>query len=120
MASNRKKVMLPHTMGKEGIDKVRARDDIEVAIYPATIGQDDLLPMLSDVAGIALSGTPYRKTEMDASPERWRRIVSSEIVRGEEIVVLRPVFPSLPPTASHPEKTHSHGSQPYRHLVHRR
>ena len=24
--------------------------------------------MLSDVAGIALSGTPYRKAEMDASP----------------------------------------------------
>jgi D-3-phosphoglycerate dehydrogenase len=68
MASNRKKVMLPHTMGREGVDKVRARDDIEVVIYPATIGQVDLLPMLSDVAGIALSGTPYRKVEMDASP----------------------------------------------------
>jgi len=68
MASNRKKVMLPHTMGKEGVDKVRARDDIEVAIYPATIGQAELLPMLSDIAGIALSGTPYRKAEMDASP----------------------------------------------------
>jgi len=68
MASNRKKVMLPHTMGREGVDKVRARDDIEVVIYPATIGQADLLPMLSDIAGIALSGTPYRKAEMDASP----------------------------------------------------
>ncbi len=68
MASNRTKVMLPHTMGKEGVDKLRARDDIEVTIYPATIGQVDLLPMLSDVAGIALSGTPYRKAEMDASP----------------------------------------------------
>ncbi len=61
MASNRKKVMLPHNMGKEGVDKLRARDDIEVAIYPATIGQADLLPMLSDIVGIALSGTPYRR-----------------------------------------------------------
>jgi D-3-phosphoglycerate dehydrogenase / 2-oxoglutarate reductase len=68
MASNRKKVMLPHTMGKEGVDLVRRRDDIETIIYPAGIAQAELLPMLADVAGIALSGTPYRKAEMDASP----------------------------------------------------
>ena len=35
MASNRKKVMLPHNMGKEGVDKLRARDDI--ALFPLTI-----------------------------------------------------------------------------------
>jgi D-3-phosphoglycerate dehydrogenase / 2-oxoglutarate reductase len=68
MPSNRKKVMVPHTMGKEGIERLRAREDIEVVTFPATIAQSDLLPMLSDVAGIALGGTPYRKTEMDASP----------------------------------------------------
>ena len=68
MASNRKKVMLPHTMGKEGVDLLRRRDDIETIIYPAGIAQAELLPMLADVAGIALSGTPYRKAEMDASP----------------------------------------------------
>jgi D-3-phosphoglycerate dehydrogenase / 2-oxoglutarate reductase len=68
MASNRKKVMVPDTMGKEGIDKLRARDDIEVVTFPAGITQADLLPMLSDVAGIALGGTPYRQKEMDASP----------------------------------------------------
>jgi D-3-phosphoglycerate dehydrogenase len=28
----------------------------------------DLLPQLADCAGIALSGTPYRQAEMDASP----------------------------------------------------
>lgn len=68
MASNRKKVLLPHTMGKEGIDLLRRRDDIEVDIYSAGIKQAELLPILSDVAGIALSGTPYKQTEMDASP----------------------------------------------------
>jgi len=68
MATNRRKVMVPHTMGKQGIDLLQARDDIETVIYPATISQSDLLPMLSDCAGIALSGTPYRQTEMDASP----------------------------------------------------
>jgi D-3-phosphoglycerate dehydrogenase len=68
MASNRKKVMLPHTMGEEGVALLRRRDDIELAIYPAGIAQAEFLPMLSDVAGIALSGTPYQQEKMDASP----------------------------------------------------
>ncbi|MSP01038.1 MAG: hydroxyacid dehydrogenase [Acetobacteraceae bacterium] len=68
MATNKRKVMLPHTMGQQGMDIIRAREDIETVIYPAGIKQDAFLPMLSDVAGIALSGTPYKQTEMDASP----------------------------------------------------
>jgi D-3-phosphoglycerate dehydrogenase len=68
MASNRKKVLVPHTMGEEGTELLRARDDIEVEIYSATISQAELLPILSEAAGIALSGTPYRQAEMDASP----------------------------------------------------
>jgi D-3-phosphoglycerate dehydrogenase / 2-oxoglutarate reductase len=68
MASNRKKVLLPHTMGKAGVDVMRRRDDVEVVVYPAGIKQAELLPILSDAAGIALSGTPYKQTEMDASP----------------------------------------------------
>ena len=68
MATNKRKVMLPHTMGRQGIDIVQAREDIETVIYPAGIGQKDLLPQLADCAGIALSGTPYKQTEMDASP----------------------------------------------------
>lgn len=68
MATNKRKVMLPHTMGQQGIDLIRAREDIETVIYPAGISQADLLPLLADCAGIALSGTPYRQTEMDASP----------------------------------------------------
>jgi D-3-phosphoglycerate dehydrogenase / 2-oxoglutarate reductase len=68
MATNKRKVMLPHTMGQQGIDIVRVREDIETVIYPAGISQAELLPQLADCAGIALSGTPYRQTEMDASP----------------------------------------------------
>jgi D-3-phosphoglycerate dehydrogenase len=68
MATNKRKVMLPHTMGQQGINLIRAREDIETVIYPAGISQADLLPQLSDCVGIALSGTPYRQTEMDASP----------------------------------------------------
>jgi D-3-phosphoglycerate dehydrogenase len=55
-------------MGNEGTDLLRARDDIEVEVYSATISQAELLPILSDAAGIALSGTPYQQAEMDASP----------------------------------------------------
>jgi D-3-phosphoglycerate dehydrogenase len=68
MATNKRKVMLPHTMDKQGVDIVQARDDIETVIYPAGISQADLLPQLTNCAGIALSGTPFKQTEMDASP----------------------------------------------------
>jgi D-3-phosphoglycerate dehydrogenase len=68
MATNKRKVMLPHTMDKQGVAIVRARDDIETVIYPAGISQADLLPQLADCVGIALSGTPFKQTEMDASP----------------------------------------------------
>ena len=68
MATNKRKVLLPHTMGQQGIDLMRSRDDIETVIYPAGIGQAEFLPLLSDCVGIALSGTPYKQTEMDASP----------------------------------------------------
>ena len=68
MATNKRKVMLPHTMGQQGMNIVKARDDIETVIYPAGISQADLLPQLVDCAGIALSGTPYKQKEMDASP----------------------------------------------------
>ena len=68
MATNKRKVLLPHTMGQQGIDIIRARDDIEMVIYPADVTQAGFLPLLADCAGIALSGTPYKKAEMDASP----------------------------------------------------
>jgi len=68
MATNKRKVMLPHTMGKQGIAVMQARDDIETIIYPAGISQAELLPKLADISGIALSGTPFKQTEMNASP----------------------------------------------------
>jgi len=68
MATNRKTVLVPHTMGQQGKDVLLAREDIDTVVYLATITQSDLLPLLADASGIALSGTPYRQTEMDASP----------------------------------------------------
>lgn len=68
MASNKRKVMLPHSMGQLGVDIIRARGDIETVIYHALIAQADLLPQLADCAGIALSGTPFKDAEMNAAP----------------------------------------------------
>ncbi len=68
MPSNRKTVMVPQTMGKAGVDVLSRRDDIAVRSYPSSIKQADLLGLLSDAAGIALSVTPYGKTEMEAAP----------------------------------------------------
>ena len=68
MATNRRKVLVPHTMGQEGVALLLAREDVETITYSATIAQAELLPLLEDCAGIALSGTPYRQVEMNASP----------------------------------------------------
>lgn len=68
MATNRKIVLVPDNMGREGVALLKARDDLDVRAYAATITQRDLLPLLADTAAIALSGTPYRQKEMDASP----------------------------------------------------
>lgn len=68
MATNKHRVMVPSNMGREGVDILRARGDIEVVVYPTAISQADLLPLLADVSGIALSATPYRQAELDASP----------------------------------------------------
>ena len=82
MASNRKKVMVPHTMGREGVALLQRRDDIEVVEFPAGITQADLLPMLSDVAGIALGGTPYRRRSlMPRRRWRWWRASASATTR---------------------------------------
>ena len=68
MASNKHRVMVPSNMGREGVDILRARGDVEIVVYPHGIPQAELLPMLADISGIALSATPYRQPELDASP----------------------------------------------------
>jgi D-3-phosphoglycerate dehydrogenase / 2-oxoglutarate reductase len=68
MPSNRKIVLVPNVMGKAGIDVLARRDDIEVRPYPPAMAQADLLALLGDAAGIALSVTPFGQAEMDAAP----------------------------------------------------
>ena len=68
MTTNRKKVLVPHLLGPQGIDILRAREDIDTLVYQADITQAELFPLLADAAGIALWATPFRQVEMDASP----------------------------------------------------
>ncbi|MEO8715177.1 MAG: hydroxyacid dehydrogenase [Acetobacteraceae bacterium] len=68
MSSNRRAVLVPHTMGKAGLAVLSRRDDIEVRPYQTSIRQADLLGQLGDAAGIALSVTPFGRVEMEAAP----------------------------------------------------
>ena len=68
MAPNRKKVLVPSNMGKQGVDILRARDDIELVVYPVAITHEDLHPMLGDANAIALSATPFKAAQSAASP----------------------------------------------------
>ncbi|MDE2007738.1 MAG: hypothetical protein KGI51_14305, partial [Rhodospirillales bacterium] len=68
MALNRKRVMVPDVMDRAGIALLSAREDIELKIYPAGIGAAALHAELTEVAGIALSGTPFRRAELDVAP----------------------------------------------------
>jgi len=68
MAQNTRMVLVPDSMSARGIDILKARDDIEVVIYPPALDTAELHALLPQAAGIALSFTPYRKPELDASP----------------------------------------------------
>ena len=68
MAPNRKKVLVPSNMGAQGVDILKAREDIDLVVYPHTITHAELHPMLADMHGIALSATPFRAAQIEASP----------------------------------------------------
>jgi D-3-phosphoglycerate dehydrogenase len=68
MAPNTKRVLVPDLMSPQGIAILKAREDIEVVVYDPFVPIPELHAMLADAAAIALSSTPYRKPEMDASP----------------------------------------------------
>ncbi|MBV9786024.1 MAG: hydroxyacid dehydrogenase [Acidisphaera sp.] len=67
-ASNRKKLLLPGTMGRAGWDVVRARADIEAVSYAVDMPTPEFRAILADADGIALSVTPFREAEIAAAP----------------------------------------------------
>lgn len=68
MPRNRKKVLVPQTMGREGVALLESRDDIEVVKYDGAITSMDLRSILGEAAGIALGVTPFGKVELEAAP----------------------------------------------------
>jgi D-3-phosphoglycerate dehydrogenase len=69
MASNRKRVLHTDTMGKAGLDLLRARDDIECVPFRNMISATDFQALLKtgEVNGVALGGTRFGKEEIALS-----------------------------------------------------
>jgi D-3-phosphoglycerate dehydrogenase len=68
MASNAKIVLVPDSMGHQGVEILKAREDIEVVVYDPSLKPAAFHALLATASGISLSFTPYRRPEMDASP----------------------------------------------------
>jgi D-3-phosphoglycerate dehydrogenase len=68
VTTNRKHLLVPHSMAKAGRDILAAREDVRVTSYAPSIAPTDLQALLADVAGIALSYTPFRQPEIAAAP----------------------------------------------------
>ncbi len=68
MTANRKKLLLPDSMGRIGWDLLKDRDDIEPVGFPNTIGPEAFRALLHDVSGAALGITPFREPELEAAP----------------------------------------------------
>ncbi len=70
MATNKKKVLVPDTMGQAGWHLLRARDDVEVATFPNFIQRPDFQALLRQhgkVQGVVLGATPYGPDEFGAT-----------------------------------------------------
>jgi D-3-phosphoglycerate dehydrogenase len=67
MAGNRRRVLVPDSMGAAGTDLLRARADIEMVQYDPRIAPADLRALLPDAAAIALSFTPFGAAEVAAA-----------------------------------------------------
>lgn len=65
---NQKRVLVPKSMGPEGVHLLQQRPDLHVTLYDPAITTTDLHALLSDTAAIALSWTPFRAAEAAATP----------------------------------------------------
>lgn len=66
--TNKHKVLVSNTMGNAGTNLLRAREDVEVVLYPTNLVGPSLRELLHDAEGIALSVTPFGEAEMQAAP----------------------------------------------------
>lgn len=68
MTTNRKKLLLPDSMGRAGWDLLKDRDDIDAQKYSNTIPPAEFLPLLHDASGVALGATAFREPELAVAP----------------------------------------------------
>src|SRR5689334_18188272 len=70
MATNKKKIFVTESMSQQGRVLLDARDDIELVEFPNMISQTDFQTKLREhapVHGVALGGTRFGETELEAS-----------------------------------------------------
>lgn len=83
MQPNKKKVMVPNSMAKAGLEVFKGRDDIDVVSYDPYLSMPDLQAALKDIDGIALSLTPLKGPEIAVAP---RLRVAARIGVGYDLV----------------------------------
>lgn len=65
---NRKLLLVPDVMKEAGLEVLRAREDIEVALYPARVAPEEFRRLLPQAGGVALAATRFGAAELEASP----------------------------------------------------
>jgi D-3-phosphoglycerate dehydrogenase len=68
MIANRRKVLIPDNLGKEGVDVLAARGDIELVRYPLAVVSADLQAILGEAEAVVLSATRFGEAELNAAP----------------------------------------------------
>jgi len=65
---NRKRVLVPVSLGPEGLQLLEQRPDLQVTRYKPAIAAAEFHALLGDAAAVALSWTPFRQPELAAAP----------------------------------------------------
>jgi len=70
VASNKKRVLVPHLLGKAGSDLLKAREDVDVVVFPNMITSEDfntLLRQHDEVNGVILGLTQFGESECQSA-----------------------------------------------------
>lgn len=65
---NRKRVLVPVSLGPEGVQLLERRPDLQVTRYEPAVAAAEFHALLGDAAAVALSWTPFRQPELAAAP----------------------------------------------------
>ncbi len=68
MTTTKKRLLLPETMAHTGWDYAKSRADVEAIAFSPTVAKPEFHRLLKDADGIALTSTPLRAEDIEASP----------------------------------------------------